>query len=228
MGFIAQVLLSDVPGLDGDTGKILSFHYCHQCMYDGKMSFGWDAEGDAESEEPKGYDVCVFDIAGRQADGSGLADEDVIGPHSVRFEDYDELIVYTESDLQTDQSLRTRIEAALSQGVITEIPSDQTNGFRSYDTAPAPSKSDGGADWVYWTYPEEFHDGDQTKIGGWPNWDQDESWPTLLSKDSPIFVAQIDFGLGSSTAWGGGGKAYLFVSPPKSSPRVGVFVIQNT
>lgn len=53
MEFMAQVRLSDSPhiGTDG----LLSFHYCTECSYEGKMSFGHT------DQRHKGYGVRVFE-----------------------------------------------------------------------------------------------------------------------------------------------------------------------
>lgn len=52
MEFMAQVRLSDCA--DIGTDGLLSFHYCTECMYEGKMSFGH------ADQRNKGYDVRVF------------------------------------------------------------------------------------------------------------------------------------------------------------------------
>jgi hypothetical protein len=67
MNFVAQVLLSDVPGLNLPEHTLLSFHYCDTCTMEGRMPFGW------EDRENHGYDVSIhLDIDKRKSDGRGL------------------------------------------------------------------------------------------------------------------------------------------------------------
>ena len=53
MEFMAQVRLSDCE--DIGTDGLFSFHYCTECMYEGKMSFGHI------DPRNKGYDIRVFE-----------------------------------------------------------------------------------------------------------------------------------------------------------------------
>lgn len=79
MSFMLQVRLDDVPGLSETSSALASFHYCQQCSYEGKMSWGWDAGGG-----DSGYDVRVFRRTdGVDVDGLGVTGELVLPAHSV-------------------------------------------------------------------------------------------------------------------------------------------------
>ncbi|MEO6184553.1 MAG: DUF1963 domain-containing protein [Verrucomicrobiota bacterium] len=65
------------------------------------------------------------------------------------------------------------------------------------------------------------------KLGGWPSWVQSAQWPTVGSEKMK-FVCQFDAIIGTRSTWGGGGFAYLFISPDGVFPRRGELVIQTT
>jgi len=69
---------------------------------------------------------------------------------------------------------------------------------------------------------------EKSKIGGWPTWCQNPEWPVFDHGTRMTFVAQIDTYLGEQCAWGGGGYAYLFATPPEIRPCVGEMAILTT
>lgn len=86
MNFVAQVLLSDVPLAGMPENSLLSFHYCNQCIMEGRMPFGW------KDKENKGYDLsilCNIDI--RKPDVGGLAAASLTKSYSVTFRDVAEV-----------------------------------------------------------------------------------------------------------------------------------------
>jgi uncharacterized protein YwqG len=83
MCFIAQVRLSDVPGLETTDSSLLSFHYCDECSINGAMPWGWKDTGTRGS-----YDVSIFtDVDQRTIDGLGIMAPSDINPHKVSFRD---------------------------------------------------------------------------------------------------------------------------------------------
>lgn len=66
------------------------------------------------------------------------------------------------------------------------------------------------------------------KVGGWPCWDQESEWPETRRGQRMVFVAQLDYELGTQSAWGGGGHAYLFVTPPETRERKAELHLQFT
>lgn len=58
----------------------------------------------------------------------------------------------------------------------------------------------------------------ETKVGGWPSWVQSAQWP-VAENERMMFVAQVSSVIGVLAPWGGGGYAYLFVTPPDKHPR---------
>ena len=93
MSFMAQVRLSDVPGFESEDNTLISFHYCQQCAYDGKMSWGWDC-----CSNRSGYAVSVIsEISSRKGDQLGAVAEVVIEPHIVTLLDVTEIPGYEET-----------------------------------------------------------------------------------------------------------------------------------
>lgn len=85
MAFMAQVLLSDVPELAGDT-SLLSFHYCVECEYAGNMSFGAnDLWGN------RGYSVDLLSMPVGEADGLGVVVPSPLPSNDVGFSEADEI-----------------------------------------------------------------------------------------------------------------------------------------
>ena len=69
---------------------------------------------------------------------------------------------------------------------------------------------------------------DGLKVGGWPSWVQNAEWPQTDGGARMMFVAQLDYSLSPNVLWGGGGYAYLFVSPPGGGPRKAELSILTT
>jgi hypothetical protein len=84
MAFLAQVQLSDVPTLAHDR-NLLSFHFCLECTYAGKMSYG---RGD---EQNRGYAVTRFANSEGAPDELGIVAEGCLPSVIVDFSDVDEL-----------------------------------------------------------------------------------------------------------------------------------------
>jgi uncharacterized protein YwqG len=92
MSFIAQVLLADVPRLENYSGNLLSFHYCDQCIKEGKMSFGW---GDGN---PESYNLTIrAAVSETQTDGLGLVGESIVDAYSISFRDVEEVPGYADT-----------------------------------------------------------------------------------------------------------------------------------
>jgi hypothetical protein len=98
MSFVCQVRLCDVPGLQAYHGSLLSFHYCLECSYRGKMSWGWEDPGEAA-----GYEVALLPVGqGWDADRMGGVAEPIVDAFTVRFRDV--LEVPLPDDLSLDVS----------------------------------------------------------------------------------------------------------------------------
>jgi uncharacterized protein YwqG len=69
MGFVVQIRLDEVPGF-AQPPSLLSFHYCDECTYDGKMPFGWKDIG-----HQRRYNVHVFANLTLEVDGLGIVAE---------------------------------------------------------------------------------------------------------------------------------------------------------
>ncbi|MCH8923289.1 MAG: DUF1963 domain-containing protein [Planctomycetes bacterium] len=81
MAFIAQIRLDEVPGFD-PRPTLISFHYCDQCTYDGKMPWGWEEDG-----RQRRYNVAVFSAADiKSVDGLGMVTESSVRPQSATSE----------------------------------------------------------------------------------------------------------------------------------------------
>ncbi len=65
MDFMAQFRLDEIPGQKWPP-TLLSFHYCMQCSYDGKMAFGWKDDG-----RQRRYDVRIWKNLDLTPDGLG-------------------------------------------------------------------------------------------------------------------------------------------------------------
>jgi hypothetical protein len=77
MSFMAQIRLSDVPGFESEDDILISFHYCQQCAYDGKMLWGWDC-----CSNRSGHAVSVIsEIGSKKSDQLGAVAEVVIEPN---------------------------------------------------------------------------------------------------------------------------------------------------
>jgi uncharacterized protein YwqG len=66
MSFIGQFRLDEVPGRE-QPPSLLSFHFCEQCMYDGKLPFGWKDKG-----HQLRYNVSIFSDLDASVDALGI------------------------------------------------------------------------------------------------------------------------------------------------------------
>jgi hypothetical protein len=200
LAFVAQVRLTDVPGLGAPDDRLLSFHYCDACMREGDASFGWG------HDEPGGrrgrYAVDVLAAApGDPADGLGAAAG--AEPHQaarVGFFDTEEW-PGPEDDPETWDALGedvTEANVVLPYSELTDAHPD---------------------------LPVHF---ERSKLGGWPSWAQHPEWPRCAHRRRMRFVGQLGDWDFRDAAWSGGGHAHLFVCGPECADPHGELVIQTT
>ncbi len=159
MSFMAQFRLSDIPTFESHRDSLVSFHYCQQCSYDGKMSFGWNCTiGDTH-----GYDVSVIEhVEDKQTDGLGTIAEVVIDPQSVTFRDLMDAPGYED----TMNSLN-----------LSSIPDDYPVGEDDFDENIYPGvihiakcKVGGWPTWVQYPEPPETKDQERLHFIGQLDW----------------------------------------------------------
>jgi hypothetical protein len=187
MSFVLQAWGPDISeSWEGRT--LVSFHYCQQCAYEGRMSWGW---GFGRSD---GYDVSIFDIDSAEPDGLGLIAEPICEAS------FGTLPRRQEVPLPGDAGMRWR-----------DPPEDYPSQANDLD--------------------ENLYDGlihiPRSKVGGWPSWVQDPSWP-LGGKWRWQFVGQIDSRTGRDASWAAGGYAYLFCRRSLTGRWHGELTIQTT
>jgi len=136
MNFVAQILLSDVPGLGLPDNTLLSFHYCETCTMEGRMPFGW------EDKENQGYDLSILqDIDKRKSDARGFVATQYGPSYKVAFRELNEVPAYEDADINS-----------------TDLPKDYPQGKDDFDENIYPglkhvSKSKIGG-WPNWAqYP---------------------------------------------------------------------------
>ncbi len=79
MAFIGQFRLDEVPGIE-QPPTLLSFHYCEECMYEGKMSFGWQERG-----RQLRYNVSLFSDLDMPVDGLGTVAKSTVKARRVKY-----------------------------------------------------------------------------------------------------------------------------------------------
>lgn len=95
MNFVAQILLSDVPGLNLPEHTLLSFHYCDTCTCEGRMPWGW------EDKENQGYEVSIlYDTDKQKPDGRGLVAEQYGTSYKVTFREINEVPAYEDAGIE--------------------------------------------------------------------------------------------------------------------------------
>lgn len=77
MAFIAQIRIDEIPGFD-QPPTLLSFHYCDECTFSGRMPFGWRDPG-----YQRRYSVRLFDELHRPVDGLHVTAPSRVEPRSV-------------------------------------------------------------------------------------------------------------------------------------------------
>ena len=188
MSFLGQIRLSDVPGFPSDSKKLLSFHYCTQCVYDGEMPFGWDNEGvggvsDTSFGNTTGYDLTIFDMTeSDQPDGLGTISEDIYGAYTVEFVDREdapsldeELSIPELPDIP--EWARLEYLERLHKGQCVDIDEDDEDEDEDEEEDTLGSFTTEG-----W---QRF------KLGGWPEWCQSSYWPVLHPDEEVQFVGQL-------------------------------------
>lgn len=156
-------------------------------------------------DKPDAYDLALLTSTGAP-DGLGQVDKGLMGPA---------IPVYTQ------------VDDHMSLGDIWETPLGRADFDASGDPAvditrfgnPQPSQ-EAAID----RYPCIF----ESKLGGWPMWEQSAAWPTCEEHQRMLFVGQFDSHIGHNTLWGGGGYAYLFICPPTCKHRRAELIIQTS
>lgn len=197
--FIMQIHLADLPGLAHAPG-LLSFHYCLECCNEVTPSFGYDPE--CEDENPTGYDIRVLpDPAGWQPDGKGALGV-VVSPKAVWFSHVEE--VPSPGDIERMIVVEDRIQA----DELAEL-SCNAEGFMQRGLPDCTNR-----------YKE--------KLGGWPSWVQNVSWPDCPHGRPYAFAAQISQGTSDGSPWAGPGFAYLWMCVPACPERCAQMSMQFT
>ena len=89
MTFMMQISIQDVPGLPKGASGLLSFHYCMECSYEGRTSFGCHDPG-----KDKSYDVRIFmrnTLESSTIDKKGIVSKEILTSSAVDFHDGDEI-----------------------------------------------------------------------------------------------------------------------------------------
>lgn len=144
MSFMAQVRLADVPGLE-ERRELLSFHYCQQCAYDGRMSFGCHDDG------AEGYEVTLLTADEKKAtDGLATVAEVVIPPRRVALRNVREVPGYEQTSI-----------------MLPDLPDDYPGGKDDFDERIYPgcrhvarSKLGGWPSWVQPPEPPTIREGE--------------------------------------------------------------------
>lgn len=146
-------------------------------------------------------------------------------------------------DTNTGYHLRvfgfTELTATDDVGIVAEsIVPDHSVVFRN--VTEVPTCEDAGIAWE--ATPEDYPVGEsdldaniypglvhvsRSKIAGWPSWVQSPEWPDN-DRGTWAFLAQLDWEIGGSAPWAGGGYAYLFLRDATSAAPVAELVLQTT
>jgi Domain of unknown function (DUF1963) len=82
MAFIAQINLQDVPEFEKGDARLLSFHYCQECAYAGRMAWGYIVPSHT------GYDLSLFASPHETAaDGLGVLTPSPLDPCGIQLSD---------------------------------------------------------------------------------------------------------------------------------------------
>jgi len=163
-------------------------------MYDGHTSFGW-------SDPHKAYSVRVIEHADRcKPDELGVLAEDLLGPHSIEFDDY--LEIPNIDDLESD-----------SESGEFQDSFDMNRWF--YDES------------VNVFMYDRFKHFNRSKLGGYPSWLQRAEWPINSKGERMSFVGQLDDSVGEVSPWAAGGFVYFFVDT-SAEYLVGEMCIQTS
>lgn len=216
MAFIAQILLSDLPDDAALESRLMSFHYCQECMDEGDASYGWTPPSEPQP-------IPLPTIGQSIVNALGIAPLPMMAPwqdsHS-----YDVAIFSHTQNTEPD-----------GLGILAESPL-RAGAMNFSDPIPDYPASTDYPDDLANQLPEEFFLEESeldviegSKLGGWPTWMQDAQYPPGRDGKAMQFVAQIDHTLGGlNCAWGGGGCAYLFADLSDPKLPFGQLVIQTT
>ena len=205
MSFIAQVRLSEVPELGPNDPGLLSFHYCQECSYEGRMAWGWSNAG-GPAEDIGRYDVTIFtNWQSTEPDGLGVVAEDVLGARIVRLSDR----------LETPSMDDARDMSELS-GLIDHAEEDDIL-FMLQD--PYEFDIDQFPDLVHMPV---------SKLGGWPSWVQYPEVPRDDPNEPLVFVAQLSPMTDDDRETWCCGQLFLFVHPAAYQDRRAKMLIQVT
>lgn len=162
MSFMGQVRLADVPGLE-ERSELISFHYCQQCAYDGRMSSGCHDDG------AHGYEVTLLTPDEKMAtDGLATVAEVVIPPHQVALRDVLEVPGYEQTSI-----------------MFPDLPDDYPGGEDDFDERiysgckhVARSKIGGWPSWVQSPQPPAIQKGEALHFVAQLDWElcEDASW----------------------------------------------------
>jgi len=158
MSFIAQFLLSDVPGFQAENDSLVSFHYCQQCSDDGDASWGCNCP-----LNKNGYNITIFnDVLHRKSDNLGIIAKEVIKPYSVTFRNKLEVPGFEDT---------TRIIG------LPNLPEDYPQGNDDFDENIFPnlvhvskSKLGGWPTWVQTSEPPKTQSHEQLYFLGQLDW----------------------------------------------------------
>ncbi len=201
LSFIAQFLLSDVPGLGEECG-LLSFHYCQECAYEGNMPQGWSDCDD--SPDLTAYDLTIFSDLSVAADNLGIIAEDVESPYSVTYSDRMETPDWDES---------TEIPELAD---LVNAASDEEIDFMMQDAYSFDESR----------FPDLVHI-PVSKLGGWPSWVQYPEWPRDHPDEELVFIAQLSPSENQMETWVNG-LAYIFIQPASYPDRKAKLLLQYT
>lgn len=203
MAFLAQIRLGDVPGWN-DANGLLSLHYCVECLGRGIMSLGLeDRKNGPFGGTPGhvGYDVTVLpDPEANEADGLGADGTSSNEPFTVSFEE------------------------ALEVEAMEEFW--QPNGVYPQGNYPADYPIE-PEDFAAIGLPD-FSCRHQSKLGGWPSWENSADWPECPHGQPFDFVGQISEWHIPESAWAPGGFGYLWICPSCCLGRVGDLSCQSS
>jgi hypothetical protein len=201
MTFFAQIRLGDVPGWN-DASELLSLHYCVECMGNGNMSLGLEDRHEGSytyKHGHVGYDVTLISEAkAREADGLGASDSFSNEPYNVSLEEALEVEAMAEFWQPT---------GVYPQG---NYPADYPVEPEEFEALGLP----------------DFSCRHESKLGGWPSWENDAAWPVCPHGQPFEFVGQISEELIPESPWAPGGFGYLWICPSGCPGRVGELTCQ--
>jgi Domain of unknown function (DUF1963) len=179
--------------------------------------------------------VTIFDTTQPlETDDKGVIGTSECKPYTVHFYDYALAVLrpkhdeawYATLEPEDAEAMREDIEQEKENFALRQRYGLVRSGALPL-AAPRPDVSEEG---VYRPDGAEFAPGygNRSRLSGPPTWVQNAEFPTNAAGEPLLFVAQLDWVLGESAGWGGGGYAYLFVDPADRAPRTGELVVLTT